>query len=251
MKKILIVEDEYSIAMDIETRLIRMGYEVIGIADSFQEALQIVQSDEPDLILMDIHINGDKNGIESAELLTEICNAPLVFLTAYSEDEIFKKALTVKPAGYLLKPFDEKQLKSTIEVGLMIRKDLEDKQKEINRLKSILSKIDQSVVQDNQQVFIRDKYKIVQLNLKEIFRLEALDNYTQIFTAKGKMVVNLYLKDVVSHLKGTNLMRIHKSHVINIESIEYIDGNTVFVNKIEVPIGRKYKQDLMEKLNII
>lgn len=250
MKKVLIVEDEYPIAMDIETRLKKLGYDVIGIASSFEESIKLVTSNEPDLLLMDINIEGDKNGIETAEILQKLCNAPVIFLTAYSEDKILDRALMIKPAGYLLKPFDDRQLKATIEVGFAKRENLITFQKELSKVKEMYNNATFSTSEKNQFIFIKDKYKISKIDLKEVIRLEAMDNYTQIFSSDGKIVVNLFLKDILEHLKNPDFIRVHKSHAINLQKVKYIESNTLYLEQGEIPIGRSYKTALMEKLEL-
>ena len=104
---------------------------------------------------------------------------------------------------------------------------------------------------NNNHVFIKDKYKIINLNLEEVLRLEAMDNYTQIFTSSSKIIVNIFLKDVLSKINSNSFIRIHKSHVVNINKVDYIVGNILFVSGLEVPIGRKFRAELIEKLDVL
>ena len=116
--KVLIVEDENIVAMDLSRRLSRLGYQVIGMASNGKRALELVESRHPDIILMDIHIKGNKDGIEVADDINELYHIPVIFLTAYSEDSTLARARQTRPYGYLLKPFSERELHVAIQVAL-------------------------------------------------------------------------------------------------------------------------------------
>ena len=124
MSDVLIVDDEAIITMQLEERLTAMGYSVVGMAASGEEAISKAKAARPDLILMDIVMPGKINGIEAAQLITDELDIPVVFVTSYADDTIIEKAKHVKPYGYIVKPFDELGLKAAIEVALF-RKALE------------------------------------------------------------------------------------------------------------------------------
>ncbi|MBP2029793.1 CheY-like chemotaxis protein [Methanohalophilus levihalophilus] len=116
--RILIVEDEAIVAMVIKKRLLSLGYVVSGVAASGNEAITRVEGTYPDLILMDILLKGDMDGIEAAGIIKERFNVPIVFLTAHSDDKTLERAKQVDPYGYIIKPFTEKDLSATIEIAL-------------------------------------------------------------------------------------------------------------------------------------
>ena len=116
--KILVVEDEKIVALDINNVLNKLGYDVPALVASGEEAVQEVKRTKPDLVLMDIFLKGAKDGIEAAEVIRHRYGTPLVFLTAYADDEILKRVKHIEPFGYILKPFQEKELYSTIEIAL-------------------------------------------------------------------------------------------------------------------------------------
>jgi len=118
MEKILIVEDEMVVALDIRNILHDLGYRVRGIADSGKEAVEMVEEDTPDLVLMDVMLKGDLNGIQAAKMICSRFDIPVVYLTAFSDDPIVEKAKRSNPFGYLLKPFTTKELKITLEMAL-------------------------------------------------------------------------------------------------------------------------------------
>jgi PAS domain S-box-containing protein len=116
--RILVVEDESLVARDIQNMLRSLGYEVAGIVASGEEAIENALASVPDLVLMDIVLKGDIDGIAAAERLWEEYSIPVIYLTAYADDTTFERAKLTKPFGYLLKPFEERELQTTIEMAL-------------------------------------------------------------------------------------------------------------------------------------
>ena len=120
--KILIVEDEAIIAMEIENQLQSLGYEVISIVDTGDEAIKKAEEDKPNLILMDIRIKGEMDGIDAAEQIRNRFGIPVIFSTAYLDQERIERAKITMPFGYVLKPIQERDLKVTLEMALYVAK---------------------------------------------------------------------------------------------------------------------------------
>lgn len=131
--RILVVEDESIVAFNLQQRLAMLGYDVPAIAVSGQESIELVNATQPDLVLMDIHIQGDMDGIEVAAQLQETHAIPVIYLTAYSEDSTLERARKTRPYGYLLKPFSERELHATIQMAFE-RQRLENELRDSRRL---------------------------------------------------------------------------------------------------------------------
>ena len=116
--KILIVEDEPIIAMDIKSYLRKLGYHVIGVAHDSEQALDMIYTRKPDLILLDIRIDGTRDGIQIASIINEKYKLPFLFLTSHSDEHTLDRATATKPYGYIVKPFDENDLKTSVAVAL-------------------------------------------------------------------------------------------------------------------------------------
>ncbi len=116
--RIMVVEDEHIVALNLKKKLTRLGYEITALAASGQQALERVAANRPDLILMDINISGDEDGIETASRIPEELHIPVIYLTAYSGDETIERARATKPYGYILKPFSERELHATIQMAM-------------------------------------------------------------------------------------------------------------------------------------
>lgn len=145
-KRILIVEDEIITAKDIKECLQDNGYAVLSIASSGEEALKKVEGENPDLVLMDIMLKGEMDGIETARQIRSISNIPVVYLTAFSDKNILKRAKITEPFGYILKPFNERELYINIEIALYKHK-MERELKESERwLASLLKNLGEAVI---------------------------------------------------------------------------------------------------------
>lgn len=127
--KILIVEDESVVAMELEERLLRLDYEVIGVVASANAVFEKIQVKRPDLVLMDIQIRGAKDGIETAREIRAQFNIPIIYLTAHADESTLQRAKSTEPYGYLVKPFRELELRATIETALH-KRDTEQKLQE-------------------------------------------------------------------------------------------------------------------------
>ncbi|MGZ7068427.1 MAG: response regulator, partial [Methanobacterium sp.] len=116
--KILVVEDEKIVAIDIKRRLENMNYNVPEIISSGEEAIERAFELSPDLVLMDIVLRGDIDGIKAAQVIKDKYNIPIIYLTAYSDEKTLKRAKITGPFGYIIKPFEDRELHSAIEVAL-------------------------------------------------------------------------------------------------------------------------------------
>jgi PAS domain S-box-containing protein len=149
--QILVVEDERIVAKDITSSLERLGYGVTGIASSGEEAIRMVESRPPDLILMDVVLKGEVDGIDAAEKIRGRYDVPVIYLTAYADTTTLERAKGTFPYGYLLKPWQERELRTVIEIALH-KHTLEQRLKESERwLSMTLASIGDAVVATNEQ----------------------------------------------------------------------------------------------------
>jgi PAS domain S-box-containing protein len=147
---ILIVEDESVVALDLQNRLRVLGYSTAGIASRGEAAIQLAKQLHPDLVLMDIRLKGEMDGIEAAQQIRVTCNIPIVYLTAFADEEMLRRAKITGPFGYLIKPFEERGLHATIEMALyqhqaeqslkMQAQALEQKNRHLSLLNRLLTK---------------------------------------------------------------------------------------------------------------
>jgi len=235
-KNILIIEDEYPIAMDIEMRLQKMGYRVIGIANNYNDALPFLLEQNIDIALMDINLSSEKSGIDLAKLIKSKFNIPVVFITAYTDHKTFSDALEAEPMGFITKPFKDADLHNNIQLAF-----------------SKFSKKTENEMPfetDTQHFFIKDKGVYQQIDLQYIVWIEAMDNYTIVHTVNGKYTLHAFLKDVLKQL-GNNFVRIHRSHAVALSKITAIEDNVVYVGKTFLIISQNYRNNLLERIKIL
>lgn len=139
--RIMVVEDEWIISEDIQKSLKKFGYTVSAVVSTGKEATQKTEEDRPDLILMDIVLKGEIDGIEAASQIHSCVNIPIIFLTAYDNKSVLERAKITEPFGYMIKPFDERELYSTIEISLYKHKTEEEKEKLLQELQDATSNV--------------------------------------------------------------------------------------------------------------
>ncbi len=235
-KNLLIVEDEYSIAMDIELRLQKMGYNIVGIATNYNDSLPFLLEENIDIVLLDINLKSEKTGIDLGKLILKKFNIPVVFITAYTDSKTFSDALEANPMGFITKPFKDADLHNNIQLAF-------------NKFTKF-NETNDDFKTDKQNIFIKDKGIYQQVNIIEIIWLEAMDNYTIVHTNSNNFVVHAFLKDVLKKL-GAHFIRIHRSHAVALSKITTIEDNVVYIGKTFLILSQNYRNDLLEKMKIL
>jgi two-component system, sensor histidine kinase and response regulator len=152
--KILIVEDDLIVARDIQQQLSRLGHVVVGMTEHGEEAVQLALNTRPDLVLMDIRLGGEMDGIEAAQRIRDQVQVPVVYLTAYADDQTLRRARITEPFGYILKPFEDSQLRTAIEMALY-KHTAENKLRQSERRYAVtLSSIGDAVIATNETAHI-------------------------------------------------------------------------------------------------
>jgi DNA-binding LytR/AlgR family response regulator len=247
-KKILIVEDEKIVAKDIQNSLEKFGYNVQNIVNSGQKAIDEIEKNHSNLVLMDIKIRGGMDGIETANIIRKKFDIPVVFLTAYADDGTLEKAKITEPYGYIVKPFKEKELQTTIEMAVFKHEEDVKVKKERDFYRSI-------IINKNSKdsIFIRADYRLNKINFKDIYFVEALKDYVVINTKDNVYTTHTTMKEMARILPQKDFVRIHRSYIVNLDkifSIKYPD--LVIEDKMKIlPIGGLFRKELYGKLNLI
>lgn len=247
---VYIVEDESIVAKDIQSTLKKLGYQVLGISNNGKDALENIIKTEPDIILMDIMIKGDLTGIDVAEKVKELHDVPVIFLTAYADETTLSKAKITEPYGYILKPFKEVDLRSTIEMA--VYKHQKDMEVKIERDK-LYNLIENKEEGNKDILFVKSNSKLVKLNLKDLYYVEALKDYVVINTLQTRYTIHSTMKDIEAKLNNGDFIRVHRSFIVRVDKIQQIENHTVVLeeNKKVIPIGGSYREPLLAKLNLI
>ena len=152
--RILVVEDDRVVARDIRQQLSRIGHTVVGTVSQGEEAIALARTSKPDLVLMDIELEGEIDGIEAAQRIRDDCQIPVIYLTAYADDQTLQRSTVTEPFGYLLKPFEDSQLRTVIEMALY-KHAAERKLRESERRYAItLSSIGDAVIATDEHLAI-------------------------------------------------------------------------------------------------
>jgi two-component system response regulator LytT len=247
---VLVVEDENIVAKDIQQSLLKMGYKVIGTASSGEKAKEILKENQPDIILMDIMLKGNMSGIDTAEYVKDIYDLPVIFLTAYADENTLSKAKITEPYGYILKPFKEIDLHTSIEMALYKHKKTSELKKE-NEIYATLLDGNNSA----DFLFIRAKAKLVKIKMVDLFYVEALKDYVTFHTASGDYTIHATMKDIEQKLPGKQFIRVHRSFIIRVDrivSLEQAQGILYLENDTNpISIGGSYKDELLKRLNFV
>lgn len=241
--KTLIVEDELIIAEDMNGMLLDMQHEVIGIADSCEEAEEILTRKIPDIALIDINLRGEEDGISLALSIRKRFNIPIIFITSYSDKTTVDRAKQVRPDGYIVKPFEKEDLYTAIEIALCNYSTGQEPAKPP-------AKEDSGSVVIRDSIFIRKDYMLVKIKFDDLFWIRSELNYLELHCRENKHLVRSTMKDFVQKLPAEQFLQVHKSYCINIKCITAIDHSNIWLNKVHIPIGRSYLETLKKKLNV-
>lgn len=230
-KRIFIVEDDPVIASDLEGILTDLDYEVCGISYQPFEAKKKIESLLPDLLLLDINLNSEIDGIDLAVLVKNL-NTGIVFISAFADKKTVDRVKDIQPLGYIIKPFNEKEIEVTLELAF-------------NSLQK--NKINISPESEAEFVFVKTKNNLsVKINFEDIIMMEAYDNYSFIYTIHGKQIVNFTLKELEQRIHSPFFLRVHRSFIVNCKKVEAIHYNSLIIGKHEIPVGKSYRDEVLK-----
>ena len=241
--RILIVEDELIIAEDIRSELEGLGYEVAGIATSYDIALEMLEEHQPDIMLIDIIISGDKDGIELAGAIREREDLPLIFLTSHSDAATVERAKKVKPDAYIVKPFERADLYTAIEIAFSNYSE-----KEAGKKDEPKDEKNNFILKDS--IFIKKDYILIKVKFDEIKWLKSEGNYVELHCDVKKHLVRSSLREFLDKLPSSTFIQTHKSFAVNINHIDSINHANIHIGKDEIPIGRTFLDPIKKLLNL-
>lgn len=248
--KILIVEDEMVIAANISLQLSDLGYEITGILPRGEEVLAQIQTDLPDIVLLDIRLKGEMDGIGTAHEIQRHFDIPIIYLTANTDEAHFNQAKETHPYAFISKPFKKLDLQRAIALVLE-RLSLErhpadpihdGSQKNAETLSDFIL---------NDRIFVRHNDKMLKINVENIFYIEADRNYCRIFTHDREHLLVMTLKDIDEKLPQKHFLRIHRSYIINLSQIEEVAGTHVVIAKKAIPMSKAMRSELLKRLRTI
>lgn len=247
---VLVVEDESIVSKDIQHSLKKLGYNVVGAASTGEKAIELALGARPDVILMDIMLKGDMNGIEAADEIRKTCSIPVIFLTAYADESTLSKAKITEPYGYILKPFKEIDLHTTIEMAIYKHGREQEVVKERDLLFSLVENKDSS---QKGYIFVKSNSKLVKLKSEDIYYIEALKDYVVIHTSDTRYTIHSTMKDIDSKMGKEEFVRVHRSFIVRLDKIATIEYPNLTLEDIDklIPIGGSYRDDLNNKIKLV
>ena len=246
---ILVVEDESIVSKDIQHSLKKIGYNIVGAASTGEKAIELALSEKPDLILMDIMLKGSMNGIEAADIIKKELSIPVIFLTAYADESTLAKAKITEPYGYILKPFKEIDIQTSVEMAIYKHA----KEQEIIKERDFLYSIVENKEKNYDFIFVKSNSKLVKINCKDICFIEALKDYVVINTIDTRYTIHSTMKDIELKMGTIDFIRIHRSFIVRLDKIVSIEypNLTLEKDKKSIPIGGSYRDDLNAKIKLL
>ena len=224
---IYIVEDEPLITATVETALKKQGFKVIGDSDEYDEALEQIDKNRPDLVLVDIQLEGDKDGIDLAMQLDDR-KIPYLYLTSQRDPQTIKRVKETHPLGYIVKPFTEAGLRSNIELAWH-----------------------NFSMTDEDFVLLKSNGRTYKINQASITYLKAFDNYCYVYTTSNQYVVPHTLKHTSEKLNLQNFVQTHRSYWVNLKRISSVEKNVVYIDNEALPVSNSKKEGLFKKLELL
>lgn len=245
---ILVVEDEAIVSKDIQQSLKKLGYNIVGASATGEKAVELANEHKPDLVLMDIMLKGEMSGIDTAEKIKETLNIPVIYLTAYADENTLSKAKVTEPYGYIIKPFKEIDLHTSIEMALYKH----SKEREVIKERDFLYALVEGK-EDEGVIFVKSNSRLVKVKTVDILFVEALKDYVVINTPEAKYTIHSTMKDIQRKLPQKDFQRIHRSYIVRLDKIIAIEQPNVVIEggKKLLPIGGSYKEELFSRINLV
>lgn len=241
--KILIVEDEMIIAANTSLQLTNLGYEVSGIVSRGEEALVQIEENLPDIILLDIQLKGELDGIETAHRMQKHFNIPIIYLTSNVDEANFERAKETNPYAFISKPFKKLDLAHAIDLtaNRIIENEIKVSEENSSEPSFVLS----------DRIFVRHNDRIVKIIIADILYIEADRNYCRIH-AKGKIfLLVVTLKDIEKKLPKDFFIRVHRSYIINLLQIDEVAAKHLVISRKAIPLSKSLRADLLTRLQTI
>ncbi|MEN8799169.1 MAG: response regulator [Flavobacteriaceae bacterium] len=244
--KILIVEDNVIIADDMQSMLEEIGYEIIDNVIVYEQAVEVLKTKEVDLVLIDIILASDKTGIDLGKHIRDNYNIPFIFVTSNSDRATVENAKTVKPNGYLVKPFEQQDLYTSIEIALS-NFDYENKGASTESSDPGDKASPNSVLKDS--IFVKKQHLYYRIPFGDIQFIKADNVYLEVNTIDKKFLVRSPLKDYLQKLPRNKFYRAHKSYIVNVDHIDAVNSKDIMINNTLIPISKDFKEFILSAMN--
>lgn len=245
--KILIVEDEMLLAAHTALKIEQMGHEVYGIFPRGEEAIDQIRKNPPDIILLDIQLNGGLDGIQTAREIQQTHDIPIIYVTANADKAHFERAKETHPYAFISKPTRKLDLERAIDVVIQ-RIAHEQRQPPIANPAQTEAAAP-FMIRDC--IYVRDHDKMVKVCIDDIYYIEADRNYCRIHTRSKQHLLVVTLKEMDQKLPARYFLRIHRSFIVNLMHIDEVATSHIVVDKRAIPLSKPLKEELLKRLQTI
>ena len=236
--KVLVVEDEPIAARDLAIILEELGYQVLATVDNGLDAFATVTREQPDLVLMDIEIRGELDGIALGQKINDHHPLPIIYLTSANDPETISRAKETSPQAYMVKPFDSKRLQIAIDLAVHNFKDRQATQN-----------LENYKIKDSLYIKIDNRYQ--KLPMTEILFVEASGSYVYIHTDQARHTLAINLHQVEMEIVGKRFMRVHRSYIVNLGKVDSFEKARLFIGDHTIPISKTYREDFQKRFHHI
>lgn len=248
MAIVLIVEDEWLIADEIRRCLVRLGHTPLAPVDNSDAALEVLAREAVELVLMDINIAGDCDGIATAIQVRRQFAVPVVFLSARSDSATLKRVSVTQHYGFVSKPFTADSLKVQLELALLKANETPPPRREVPELGAELPEPPRPSDGPSTSMFVRKGTKWVRVPYAEIHYFVADDKYVVLHTDREKIAFIQTLGALDTQLPA-HFIRAHRSYVVNLNHLTAFDDAYVEVGGLVIPVSRTFRAELKKRLN--
>jgi DNA-binding LytR/AlgR family response regulator len=246
--RIIIVEDEFVIREDMRAQLEGAGYEIVGAFDKAEDALPVAFETVPDILLIDIRLAGKMDGIHLAQSITQSLRVPIIFITANSDTATYERAKLTKPSAFLIKPFTTANLLASVDLALyhFSHNSIPD---QIERPGT--TNLEPAPFMIHRSLFIRAGGKYKKIKEGDIFFVEAAGSYVHIQTASDRFTLAQNLSQFQRKASLANLVRIHRSYIVNIEQVDSFEESHVYVHTHKLPLSENHRAQFLAQLRML
>ncbi len=246
--KILIVEDELIIAEDIRMKLINLGYEVTGVAINYNEALNGIMENFPDLVLVDIGLEGTKDGIELGAFLKTDADIPFIYLTSNSEKATIDRAKATQPNAYLLKPYKAESLYASIEIALAHGQRLSNAGS--STPSNAIGELQYYVLKDS--IFVKKENTFYKVKFADILFIKVNEAKINLYTVEGQeLIFESQLAPLAGLLTDEWFCQVHPLYIVNLNFIDEFNDTRLKIRNTEIPLSKTKRDDFLAKLKTL
>lgn len=226
MAKILVVEDERMIAEDLLANLEDMGHQGTGIAADYNSAITSIRKLPPDLVLLDIRLQGERDGIELAQELVDRFRLPVIYLSSNSDSHTLQRAFQTSPQAFLTKPFNKNDLAVAIELAVH----------NSGRPTHEINVIDNAL-------FVRKTDRFIKVPFRDILYIKSEGSYCCIHTLRDQHTLSINSQRFLDIVKHHIFQRIHRSYIVNMNNVESFSSTSISVGPQEIPMSKNHYAD--------